>query len=81
MSPGIGVSKMTASSLTTNNEQIAADLKAALETSDTALISSLKASLNKPPPVEPGPPKTSNLGSINIGLYRDRLSTTIVKID
>jgi hypothetical protein len=72
---------MTAFNLTTNNEQIAADLKATLETSDAMLISTLKASLNKPAPVEPGPPKTSDLGALKIGLFRDRLRTPIAKTD
>ena len=72
---------MTAFNLPTNDEQIAADLRAALETSDATLVSALKASLSKPAPVEPAPSKTSNLGAFSIGQFRDRLSTPIAKTD
>jgi hypothetical protein len=79
MAGGQGVSKMTEFDVTIQNEQIAANLKATLEASDATLISTLKSSLSSPVQVEPEPPKTSNLGAFNIGLFRERLRNPISK--
>jgi hypothetical protein len=63
--------------LPTNNDQIAEDLKATIENSNAKLASAITASFSKPAdtPIR----ETSNLGSINFGLFRERLRTTICR--
>ena len=61
--------------LPTNNEQIAADLKATFRDSHAKLASALAASFSKP--VESAIRETSNLGAVNFGLFRERLRTSL----
>jgi hypothetical protein len=65
--------------LPTDNERIAADLKATFEASNATMTSKLNALFNSPPPAKP--PETSNLGRTNIGLFRERLRTPISNAD
>lgn len=62
---------MTTQKIQTNNEQIAANLKATFEASDTRLTSALTALFSKP--ADPEPRETSNLGAVKFGLFRERL--------
>jgi hypothetical protein len=61
--------------LPTNNEQIAADLKATFGDSNARLNAALASSFSKP--VEPQPRETSNLGAVNFGSFRMRLATSL----
>ena len=61
--------------LPTNNDRIAANLKAAFEESDSRLISALAASPGKA--VACRPCETSNLGAVSFGLFRERLRTSL----
>ena len=63
--------------LSTNNDQIAADLKATFENSNAKLVSAIATSFSKP--AETPIRETSNLGSISFGLFRERLRNTICR--
>ena len=70
---------MTKFELPTDNERIAADLKATFEATNTTMTSKLNALFNSPAPAEA--PETSNLGPTNFGLFRERLRTPISSAD
>ena len=63
--------------LPTNNEEIAADLKAAFEDSSAKLAAGLTELLSQS--VDPPPPEAWSLGAINFGLYRERLADSITR--
>ena len=70
---------MTTFNLPTNNQWIVDSLKESIEASGTSLTSALTSMFNAPAPIEQQAPKTSSLGPTSVGLYRERLSTSVYR--
>jgi hypothetical protein len=65
--------------LPNNNQWIAESLKENLEASGTSLTSALTSMFDVPAAIEQQAPKTSSLGPTSVGLYRERLRTSVYR--